>query len=64
MALLVVQRPCRMILCSAAPARAAVVAKPERSECPLNSSGARPAVLARRLSLRAVPSPDRRSGRS
>jgi hypothetical protein len=33
---LVRQRPWRMIRCSATPARAAVVAKPERSECPLN----------------------------
>lgn len=47
MAWLVVQRPWRMIRCSATPARAAVVAKPERSEWPLNSSGAYTALQRR-----------------
>src|SRR5665811_760784 len=50
-----------MILCSATPARAAVVAKPDRSECPLNSSGAKPAASARRLTIRVMPPPEGRS---
>src|SRR5438552_18638401 len=35
-----------MIRCSATPARAAVVAKPERSECALNSGSCNPTTCA------------------
>ena len=50
-----------IFLCSATPVRAAVVTKPERSECPLNSPGGKPAASARRLTILAMPPPERRS---